>query len=326
MPATSRPAVEERRARRVGVDITRRQARAQRRHHGHRDQHRGEDRGRDRDRDVGVQLAGLLLDQQDRREHQDRGQRRRQHRLPHALHAFDRRLEAFQPAPPRLVDALQHDDGVVDGHADRKRDAGHRDHVERAPGQQQADERGDRADRNRDDAGQRRPARAQEREHHQRRQQRAEREVGPDIGHRVLDVAHVVAGQRHLQPQRRQQLGVDALDLGQRRVLDVDDVGPGLATDRQAQRRLAVVERQVAALEVVERDGAHVAQPHQRAVALGDHQLVDGVDLGEAADGAHQVAALAGVEVAGGAVDVAQPHRVAHVGHRQAARREPRGV
>ena len=78
-------------------------------------------------------------------------------------------------------DALQHDNRVVEGHADGEGNAGERDDINRAPGNYQSDECGDGANRDTDDTEHCGLDRAQKQKHHQRREHRADAEIRPHV-------------------------------------------------------------------------------------------------------------------------------------------------
>ena len=121
----------------------------------HGDEHRYQDRRGYGNRYIGVELAGLEVEKPHRSEHEYRRKRRREYRRPYAAHAGKRGFHTAQTLAALAHDALEHDDAVVQSHADGKGDAGKRNDVDRSPCKQQPEERGNGADRNADDANQR---------------------------------------------------------------------------------------------------------------------------------------------------------------------------
>ena len=81
---------------------------------------------------VAEELSGLLFDEYDGHENRDRGQRAGQHGPPYLARAVVGGLSAGLPHLAMPVDVLEHDDGIVDDHADRERHPGQADDVERA--------------------------------------------------------------------------------------------------------------------------------------------------------------------------------------------------
>ncbi len=106
-----------------GVDRLQKTA-ASGRHDGNCDEHGHQNGGGDRHRYVGVELPGFLLDEDDGDEHEHRGQRRGEHGGPDFTHAVERRLDTPFTQQHVPVDVLQHDDAVVQGHADGEGDPG----------------------------------------------------------------------------------------------------------------------------------------------------------------------------------------------------------
>ena len=203
-------------------------------------QHGGENGSRDGNGHVGIQLARLFLDKQDRQEHQDGCGGGRQHRRPDFTHALEGRFETVQPQTPVSLDVLKHHDAVVHRHADGKGDTGQRDHVDGAAGDQQPDKRGYGTQRYAHHPGKRGPAGPQKQEHHQGCEGGTDTQIGPDIGNRGFHVPGIVCGQAQGHARRFQHFAVDGGDFVHHGVLDIDNVGSALPTHLQADHPLAI--------------------------------------------------------------------------------------
>ena len=149
--------------------------RREHRHQRQRDDQREQQRERDRQRLVPEQLAGDAGDEHHREEHRDGGQRRGGDGRATSRGAEPRGLDGGRrPCSCVAHDALEHDDRVVDQHADRERDAAQRHDVERQVERVHQHERAEHRDRDRD-AGDQGGARiAQEQVQHQDREQAAD--------------------------------------------------------------------------------------------------------------------------------------------------------
>ena len=128
-------------------------ARRRRGDHGDGDDERQADGAADGHGDVAEELPHLVLQEEDRDEDGERGERRGHDRAPDLLRALHGGVEAALAHLVAAVDVLEHDDRVVDEHADGEGQAGEADHVEGAAQQPEQHERPDDAggDRERDD-------------------------------------------------------------------------------------------------------------------------------------------------------------------------------
>ena len=106
----------------------------------------------------------------------------------------------------------EHDNGVVDGHADGEGDAGERNDVDGAVENEEAEEGGDGADGNAHHADEGEGNGPEEEEHHDGGQNGAEGEVSPDVGDGVLYVDDVVVEELHAHAGRVKHLAVDLFD------------------------------------------------------------------------------------------------------------------
>jgi hypothetical protein len=107
---------------------------------------------------------------------------------------------------------------------------------------------------------------------------------------------------------------------------DVDHVGAGLAAHRHAERSAAVGVEKAVDFEVAEPDLGDFAEPGQ-GIATGVYDdLFEVLDTIEAADGAQQVAPLAGLDFAAGNIAVAFAYRAAQLAYGQVALGQPRRI
>ena len=100
-----------------------------------RDQRCGDDQAQrdgeaDGECDVAEQLADLFLDEDDGEEDGDGGCRRGEYRTPNFLCSLQCGVETGFPHLAMAVDVFEDDDGIVDQHADSKRQSGQADHVQ----------------------------------------------------------------------------------------------------------------------------------------------------------------------------------------------------
>ncbi len=247
------------------------QQRAHHRRRRQRDRQRDHDRDRQRHRELAEQAADDAAHQQDRDEHRDQRDAHRQHGEADLAGAADRGLHARHARLDVARDVLQHDDGVVDDEAGGDGERHQRQVVEAVAEQIHRREGADQRDRHRDARHQRRPAAAQEHEHHQHDEDHRDASAcaRPPCSEERIVVERSTAGwtidrRRDRRPQLRQQR-VDAVD-------GVDDVGAGLAVDDHQHRRLAVGEAGIAQVLDAVDDLADVGQADRRAVAVGDDQ------------------------------------------------------
>ena len=169
-------------------------------------------------------------------------------------------------------DVLDHDDGVVDHEARRDRQRHQRQVVEAEARKVHDAEGADQRQRHRqarDDGG---AGAAQEHEDHQHHEHDGEHQLEFDVLDRGADGHGAVAEHRDVdrRRQRRLQLRQQALDV----VDHLDDVGAGLAldveNDRGGRRFIQAASLVFCAPSTAFGD---VAEPHRRAVAVGDDEV-----------------------------------------------------
>ncbi len=216
-----------------------------------------------------------------------------------SLRALERGLLRRVALLQELEDVLADDDGVVDEQADRQREAEERHHVQREAEHVHQEEGGDDAGREGEGADDRRP----EIEHEDQDDQDGHRPAEDDGD---LHLVGVLADELRLIDD---QLGAGALREGllHRRELlhhvvgDGHGVAAGLLDDLEGHGLFAVGADAGAHLGPAVLDRAEVAQAHRRAVLRrGDHELADGGDGAELADGADADLSRLLVEMAGG--------------------------
>ena len=214
-------------------------------------------------------------------------------------------------------DVLDHDHRVVDHEADGDRQRHQRqiveavaEHVEDREGPDQRQRHCDRGN----DGGPEIPQEQEDHHHHQRdRQHQCELHVGD----RGADGLGAVGGDRHLDRRRdgRLQLRQQRLDA----IDGLDDIGAGHALDRQNDGRLLVVPAgQQIVLRRFDRI-ADVADPHRRAVAIGDDEVLVGRRLQQLVVGIERVGLARAVERALRQIDIGLAEHVADVFEADAA-------
>ncbi len=219
------------------------------------------------------------------------------------------------------VDVLDHDDGVVHHQSDRQHQRQQRQQVDRIAQRQHRGEGADQRKRHRDhrDRDRTQPAQKQE-DHRTDDQQRLDQRLDHLVDRRLDEFGGVV-GDLAGQPGR--QLLLDGRQHLAHAARHVEQVGLGRNLDADEQRVLPAEGH----IEVVvlgpQRHVGDVLQPHDRAVALRDHQvaeLADRVKVGPGAQVDADHLPLAGAErgqvVVGG-------QRGGHVGRGDPVRRHP---
>ena len=110
-----------------------------------------------------------------------------------------------------------------------------------------------------------------------------------------------------------QQLTIDFLHHRQHGLLDFNHVGAGFPAHRQAKCRLAAGIVLAANFRMIEADFGNIAEAHKAAIALGHDQLTQRFEIVKATHGAHQVTAVAAVDVAGRHIAIALTYRRAQL-------------
>ncbi|KTT56329.1 hypothetical protein SB7C_12215, partial [Staphylococcus epidermidis] len=199
-------------------------------------------------------------------------------------------------------DVLDHDHGVVDHEADGYRKRHKRQVVEAVAEHVKHSERADQRERHGHRRNDRGPEISQEQEddhHHQRNgQHQGELDVrdggangrGPVCGNRDLDCG----GHRRLQCWQQRPDAIDGFDdIGARNPLDRENDGGLLAVPAGQQIVFGPLDRR-----------ADIADPHRRAVAIGDDEVVIRRRLQQLVVGVQRVGHARAVERALGQIDV----------------------
>ena len=281
----------------LGVEPARRRQRQRR----DRDDQRGDHRDRNREREVGEELRHRVAHEDDRKEDDDRGDGGGEQRRPHLLRARERGLDARQAPLALLRDGLEHDDGGIERLADAEGETGERDHVERAPEGVEHHQRDGEADRDRQADQQRGAPVAHEVPEHRDRQQDAGEQVARDHVDGLVDEHRRIERLRDRQAERLQFVVAQRIDFRLHRGQRVENVGVVLLHDLDADRRIAVLQREIGAIAALHLDGGDVAEPDRAAVAPFEHQVRELVHRVTARE-AHRVLAAADVDEAAGDV------------------------
>ena len=266
--------------------------------------------------DVAEELPHLALDEDDRDEDGDGGQRAGQDGAPDLSGPLEGGGRARLAHLAMAVDVLQHDDRVVHDHAAGKGHAGQADHVERAAEEEQAEEPSDETDRDGHGDDQRAGPAAQEEQQGQDGEDAADDDALQHELNCADDVVGLPVDREELESLRSHALLVELLHRLQHAVHDLEDVGARLLRHGHGQHRLALVEDLRVRLAVAQLGPPHVAQVDRHAVAHGDDDVLDVFGRAVLADGAHQVAPLSLVEVATAVVAVLAVDRRGDLAHR----------
>ena len=268
-------------------------------HDRDRDHDRERDCDGDRQREVGEDLSFDVLQEQHRQEYGDRRRRRSEQRGHDLSRAFVRGLVDRHAAFFQSDDVAGDDDRAFDDHADGKREAGQRDHVDAATRELEHAERRQQADRNRACDQDRRAGIAHEPPHAREREQCADDEVLDQQVDRALDeqrcVERLLDAQAAFLERPVAQFRDDALHFFER----AEHVRAGRAKDAQADRGIAVLIREELAIRRRHLDSRDIGKAHGLAVAPRQHELPK--VLGVVATGvAQRVLPASDVELAGG--------------------------
>ena len=178
------------------------QPRAEDRHQRHRDEERHRQREDDDDRQLPEHDARDALEEQQRHEHRDVREDRRENRRPHFLAAVDRRRHPILAVVFHVAErVLEHHDRGVDHHPDAERQPAERHRVQRQAAEVEQRERADHRDRNRGADDERRAEIPQEEKDDADDEDRADHHVLLDRVDRALDELRAVVEQR--QPDAR---------------------------------------------------------------------------------------------------------------------------
>ena len=247
-------------------------ARAEHRRQRQRNEAGDQDRHRDRHREFAEHAADDAAHQQHRDEHRDQREGDRENRERDLARALQRRVERLHAAFDVARDVLQHDDGVVDDEADRQRDRQQRDIVDRIAEHEHERAGADQRDRQRERRNQVAAGDFRNTKMTMTTSAIEMRERALDVADRLPDRHRAVVEHAHLDRGRQLRLVIGNLRL--HAVDDVDGVGVGLPIDRQHDRAILAVPG--GDLLVLDRivDLGDFLQPHRRAVAPGDDEIV----------------------------------------------------
>ena len=277
----------------LGVEPARRRERQRR----HRDDQRSDHRDGDGEREVGEELRHRVAHEHDGKKDNDRGDRAGEQRRPDLLRAGERGFDLGQAALALLGDGLEHDDGGVERLAHAESESGERDDVERASERVEHHQRDGEADRDRQADQQRGAPVAHEIPEHAHRQQDAGEQVAGDHVDGLVDEHRRVERLRDRQADLLELVVAQRVDLRLDRRQRVENVGVVLFHDLDADGRIAVLQREIAAIAAPHLHRGDVAEPHRPAVAPLDHQvreLLHRIAAGES----HRVLAAADVDEA----------------------------
>ena len=303
---------------------TRQQAGAHHRRQRQRNHGRDRDGYRQRHREFAEQAPGDAPHQQQWNEHGDQRDGQRHDREADLARPRQGGLHRAHAHLAMAHDVLDHHDGVVDDEAGRHDQRHQRQIVETVAQRRHSAEGGDDRDRQHDAGNQGRAGRPQEEEYDQHHQADGDQQRMLHVGDRGADAFRPVAEHRQLDAARQARL--EPRQHGAHAVDRLDDVGAGLAPHVHDDRGLGV--RPGADIGVL--DAVHhrtdIAQPHRRAVAIGDYQRqVVGRGRQPIVDGERE--GLAGaVEASGRLPQVGLVDRGADILEPEAHRRELGGV
>ena len=214
---------------------------------------------------------------------------------------------------------LDLDDGVIDQNADgqRQRQQGH--DVQRLAGQVHDPEGRNQRHGHGHRRDQRRPPVAQENEHHQHRQARAQQQ-GLDRGMEIVD--HIRGGGGHLLDGDIVQFRIQGRDLGLAGLIDIE-LGRFLgAADAEADHLGPVVAGPATRLGPFIHHLTQIAQAH-RTVADRDQGFAQIIDRLGRADSTDRLFLTADLTPSAGQVDVGRPQLVRHGRSRHTLGRQP---
>ena len=298
--------------------------RAAHRGEGERLEERDQDGHRDGDAELEEELADDPLQERDRKEDRDDGERRRGGREGDLARADGRRLHLPLAHLAVPVDVLEHHDGVVDDDADDERQAEHRVGVEREAEEVDDDERPE--DRGRDgeqDVHGRRP-RPEEEPADEAGQERREDEREEDLVDRPLDERRRVPV--HVELEALGQLGLQDGELRLDVAPHLDGVGAPELRDAEPDRRLAHGAHEPAAVLEAVLDDGDVLQADRRAGRVGDDEVAERRDVDRLALGADVHLALGPLDPPGRHLLVLPRDGAVHVEDGEAVGLEPRRV
>ena len=189
------------------------------------------------------------------------------------MRSCERGLDLRQAALALLGDGLEHDDGGIERLAHAESESGERDDVERASERVEHHQRDGEADRDRQADQQRGAPVAHENHSTRDREQDAGEQVTGDHVDGLIDEHRRVERLRDGQAHLLELVVAQRVDLRLDRRQRVENVGVVLFHDLDADGRIAVLQREVAAIAAPHLHGGDVAEPHRAAIAPLDHQI-----------------------------------------------------
>ena len=243
---------------------------------------RGDQRHAHSDSEGPEDLPGLAADQADREEHCHGGQRGAGDCTGHLPHGVDDRGASDLAVPLVSFDVLDHHDRVVDDSSDGHGERAEGEDVEGVAADEQADQRDQQRQRDRDGRDQCGSHRAEEDQDHQHGHDQADPALEGEVLDRLLNVGGLLEDQR--EGRVRAELCRQGLQQLRDPVRDRDGVGLCILGDGQGERSLAVHPRDARGFDRLLDDGGDVTQAH-RTVRARNLQVGDLFGAGEGGAG-----------------------------------------
>ena len=214
------------------------------------------------------------------------------------------------------LDVLDHDDRVVHDEADREHDREDRQQVQAEAEREHDDRRADQRDRHRDERHERRAHRAHEQEHDQADDQDRLGQRLRDLLQRVLHEHGRVVGEPHLDVRAAASARMRSISARSRCATSISFTPTSGQTPRYTASLLVVLGDHVG-LFGAQLDARDVAQAHDRAVAVGDDQVLELLDRAQV--GVREQVDLdeVALRLADGGEVVVAPQRRVHVARRE---------
>ena len=302
---------------------------AHHRRQGQRNYRRDNHGHRQRDRKFAEQPPHHPGHEQQRNKHRNQGNGQRDDGEANLRRALIGRLQWRFPVLDIAHHIFDHHDGVINHKPGRHRQRHQRQVIQPIAQQRHHPERADQRQRQGDGRDQRRPPAAQKQKDHADHQHDGQRQRRLHIGHAGADGLGPVGHDRQVNRRRHRPLQPWQRRLNARHRLD--DVGAGLALNVHDHRRLpyritgsvptglaiaAIIPGGGAVILQPAHHGAHIHQPHRRAVAPGDHQGFIRVRRQDLVVGAQRNRLPRPIKPAFGAVDIGRRDGDARVLHR----------
>ena len=208
------------------------------------------------------------------------------------------------------VDVLQDNNTVIQGHADGKRYAGKRDHIDGSSADKQPQERGQRADGDTHGADEGGRWGSQEKKQDHDDQQGADKQVITHVQYGIRDVSHVLGVEYHVHAMLLQQAVVQLLHFFHDVILHFDHVGADLPAYPDADVRYTPPIGVGLDFKGGQFSVTQVAQADKRAVTLGDDQIFYLCRGFKTSHRPNQVTAFTAVQIAAGYVTVTRADNI----------------